>query len=185
MTSYSPESYPVDVVFADTQMDQIDLRFLLSNVLGIVDRDPIPNTMFSYAVVAQFLYGSPLLRPSAWRALMEVGGPMFWAASEDHCRRIEAWANEGRQGGVPADRQQYPLVATGDSPHSVYHVIVIDGQWVTWTGSDVFLELESGELLPKLECPGIEEVGYNLTELTRREWVRCLKMMKAREAGEA
>ena len=168
--SRNPQNYPVDVVFDQTKMEQIDVRCLLKYVLG-VQEDTIPNVSFSHAVIAQFLYSSPFLTPSVWRALLEHMDPILQVATKDHAMRL------GVQG---LDGKVYPMTPLKNSPHDLYQVIFTYAQGATWTGRTGFMELQTGEMQKALAMPGVEQVAYNLTELTRREHLRCLALLKKR-----
>lgn len=167
--SHNPQSYPVDVVFDQTKMEQIDVWYLLKRILG-PPQDTVPDVSFSYAVIAQFLYSSPFLTPSVWRALLEHMDVMLQVASRDHAMRLEVWD--------PQDTGVYQMKPLENSLHDLYQIIFVDAQWVTWTGETRFMGLQTGEMQGVLETPGVEQVAYNLTELTRREHLRCLALLK-------
>lgn len=170
--SRNPQNYPVDVVFDQTKMEKIDVRYLLKHVLDVRE-DTIPNVSLSYAVIAQFLYGSPFLTPSVWQALLWHMDPILQVATKDHAMRLGVWDPRD------ADKDRfYQMKPLKNSPHGLYQVIFIDAQWATWTGETGFMSLQTGEMQADLVTPGVEQVAYNLTELTRREHVRCLYLMK-------
>ena len=175
--SHRAQNYPVDVVFDQTKMEQIDVRYLLRHVLGIQE-GMIPNASFSHAVIAQFLYGSPFLTPSVWQALLRHMDVMLRMATDDHAMRLTI---RGRN----RDAKIYLMEPLKNSPHKLYQVIFIDAQWATWTGETGFMELQTGEMRKALPMPGVEQVAYNLTELSRRECTRCLDLLKKRAVAKS
>jgi hypothetical protein len=161
----APDAYPFSVVFT-ADIPPIDLRFITHDVLhpSIAERKVVPSTDFSKAVTAQFLYGSPLLNPSSWRALMQSMAVMLGVMSNDHhMRLIEHMTGDG-----------YLMGDVKTSPHKVYLLSINDGRWATWTNDSYFLDLETGERVEELPSPAVEHVAYNLTELVQREYRRCL-----------
>lgn len=164
-----PATYPFDVVFADTPLPAIDVLYILDDMLHMLaDRDQIKAGDFSRAVIAQFLYNSPLLTPSSWRVLLGHMEIQLNVISWDHADRYREHISR---------EATYMLHPVDESLHDIYQVIFIDGQWVTWTGTDKFMVLGTGELVDELPSPGLEQVAYNLTELSRREYQRCLRKM--------
>jgi hypothetical protein len=47
-------------------------------------------------------------------------------------------------------------------------VAFADGRYCVWTGSNGFLDLESGDMIPNLPRPPMETISYNLNELYAR-----------------
>lgn len=55
-------------------------------------------------------------------------------------------------------------------------LVIADGQYATWTGKTGWLDLGTGNDVPRPLSPPLETVGYNLTTLFRRNQEICQRL---------
>jgi predicted transcriptional regulator len=84
-----------------------------------------------------------------------------------------------RIGTLSAEQQQLILSelaqSEGTTAGGLRQLIIVDGQYVTWTGQTGFIALDTGEKLETLADPPVETIGYNLDELYRRGLAKAEK----------
>lgn len=168
-----PHKFTTSVVFAGYGGDHsraippLDRHHLYFNLLEWpIGRKHLDAREFVIAVMAQFLYGSPLLTPTMWRTLMDYMLPALRQAALDAVARLEVWSENGNPNA-------YPLEPTIDSESDLFMVTISDGQWISWTDSSYFMDKLTGLLVEHLPAPAVEMVSYQLMEVVHREWRRC------------
>lgn len=134
-----------------------------------IDLQNVPGTVLSYIIMADFLHDVPAIRTSttAWWYILLSMADVLCDASEDYwCRLTQHMKQE---------LDSFSLLApVPTSTHQSHQFIVIDNEWVMWTGSPRLLRLADWHEESRLFYPGVEHVAYNLTEVSRRFWVKLL-----------